>query len=348
MIEKKVLLECPRNIELPFNYSPLVSMYHGCAFPIGIIMACAAEHEKDITPWLCGKYINWMYVPGLFNKYNHYFDDSWMRNDGILRLQRIRLRRETYHIIFEDCDIVDLFRLMLSQGFYPSDYYNEKRIPGKAAYNRYDFKHDFVLTGYDDNQETFISGGYLSDGHFHKFTIPYHIFREAYNEYTTEFVTCNFWKYNDKADYSLRLGDVVRFLEDYLYSKTSVNICTRGRLFGMEAMKQLPVTFKENASQGKPIDPRFTLGFMEHKKMMATRIQYLTQIGVLNDSGLYMMAHENSVKSETVHTLGIKYSMTRKPVIIDSIQHTIMYILENEQSYLPKVLKALKLEIRLQ
>ena len=61
-----------------------------------------------------------------------------------------------------------------------------------------------------------------------------------------------------------------------------------------------------------------------------------------------MMAHENSVKSETVHTLGIKYSMTRKPVIIDSIQHTIMYILENEQSYLPKVLKALKLENRLQ
>lgn len=344
MIFDTLLKECPEKIELPFCYSPLVSMYQGCAFPIGIIMACAEKQNKDIVPWLVGKYINWMYVPNINNKFIHYFDDSWMRNDGILQLQRIHVQKKTYKNLFEECDIVDLFRAMLSQGFYPSDYYNEEKIPGKSSYQKEKFKHDFVLTGYDDSAKLFISGGYLSDGHFHKFTIPYEIMREAYYDVCGDFITCNFWKYNENANYSFCLFDNVNYLRDYITSTTSVDIFKRGRLFGINAMTQLSINFWENFAYESVIDPRFTRGFMEHKQMMLMRMEYYLQVGIIKDSKYIEDARENFHLSELVHKLCLKYNLTGKSINIQKMQHYISQTIESEKQYLPIVLKALETE----
>ena len=46
-----------KKIILPFEDNPYTTVYQTGAFPMGIIQANAKD--KDIIPWLCGKFINY-------------------------------------------------------------------------------------------------------------------------------------------------------------------------------------------------------------------------------------------------------------------------------------------------
>ena len=59
---------------------------------------------------------------------------------------------------------------VIDSGCYVYGTYNEEFIPGKWAYGKMYYMHDFLLIGYDE--ERFISVGYLADGIFRRFNIP--------------------------------------------------------------------------------------------------------------------------------------------------------------------------------
>ena len=56
-----------RKIILPFDDYPIPSMYHNVAFPMGIIQGNA---KGDITPWLCGKFLNCYFNANTENQFS--------------------------------------------------------------------------------------------------------------------------------------------------------------------------------------------------------------------------------------------------------------------------------------
>jgi len=134
---------------------------------------------------------------------------------------------ELYSTLFDE-EILQ-FRKMLNMGYYVSGNYNEEFIPGKRSYHKEYYPHDFIIIGYDDISQEFISASYLQDGIFQKHRISYEDMRRAFTTLKGEKKGMNFWKYNPDAKFELNLDQIISELSDYLHSTTSMKIFSNDR-----------------------------------------------------------------------------------------------------------------------
>ena len=260
-----------KKVLLPFDDSPFSLMYHGSAFPLGIIQGNATG---DLTPWLSSKYVNCWFASTFVNKFAYYVTDHWAKEDMILFQQRIDLYPEEFRAIYKG-DIIFLFKKMLELGYYPHGTYNEEYIPGKRWFHKEYYSHDFILIGYNEIDKHFISVGYLEDKKFQRYIIPYDCMKLAISTHRNPKISYNFWKYNVDAKYDFNYERLIIELSDYLQSTTSLKIFKQNRKWGVNAIRELGeyiVTACENENY---IDHRYTRGVMEQKYFMNIRIDYL-------------------------------------------------------------------------
>lgn len=327
-----------KKVLLPFEYHPYSLIYQENAFLLGIIQGNATE---DITPWLCGKYINCCFDPILPNIFEYNVLDGCCTEDNILIDQRMCLYPEQSEFLL-GMNILDIFKSMLDMGFYPHGNYNEEYIPGKWSYGEGYYVHDFVLVGYDDSLKSFISAGYLSDGKFQKYLIPYKNMDRAIATSQIPKLNYRFWKYNPNATYELNMQRIIQQLDDYIRSTTTMKVYTDDKTWGMQALLELSKHFESCSAQKKPLDIRYTRGIMEYKFFMKMTIEYLLKKGYLSDTEVLDHAERVSKMSQLVHMLGLKYNMTGKESIVHNICDTVKKIIETEMEYLPSVLMSLR------
>ncbi len=327
-----------KKVILPFDDKPYSLMYHGSAFPLGIIQGNTTE---DLTPWLSSKYINCWFAPTWENKFAYYVTDQWATGDKILLQQRIDLFPKQYDLIFQK-DVLFLFRKMLDGGYYPHGAYNEEYIVGKKWFGKEYHLHDFILIGYDDIRRCFISDGYLQDKQFQRYVIPYDNMKMAIQSCRTAKVSFNFWKYNDKAQYEFSPHRLIMELSDYLQSNTSMKIFTHNRIWGMDAVNELGEHILSTCEIHNRIDNRYTRGIMEHKFFMRMRIEFLLKHNYISDKEYQRYANNIFDLCERAHLLGIKYRLNRNKDIPLHIYHIIQETVLLEKEYLPSVLSDLK------
>lgn len=328
-VKKKVLL--------PFEDHPYSLTYHYCAFPMGIIQANAKE---DITPWLCGKYIDCWYDKNSINQFTIYPADDWATKEKILLGQNIYLYKELFRSLYKDQLLQ--FRKMLDIGFYVSGLYNEEHIPGKWAYQRQYYMHDFLLIGYDDIAKEFISVGYLADGVFQRFNIPYENMRRAVDTLKSETIRYRLWKYNPDAKFELNLERVVSELSNYLHPTVLAPNGVTDKCRGIDAMRCLAQLYSETAESASQIDIRYTRGVMEHKFFMQMRMDYLCKNKFLNNASYAEATNWVYQMAERVHMLALKFNFTKKQSLVDTIQNLMCEMLSIETEFLPKVLSDLQ------
>lgn len=325
-----------RKIILPFDDYPIPSMYHNVAFPMGIIQGNA---KGDITPWLCGKFLNCYFNANTENQFNLSYAYSYFGEDKILFGEEISLIRAFYGIL--GFDILSLFRRMLSTGHYIQGNYNEEYIPGKWAYQNAYYYHDFLLIGYDDIKKVFISVGYLKDQKFQRYEIQYSDMLQSILTLKIEKLWFKFWSYNPDVKFVFNLSRVISELSDYLNSTTSLCIYKGDNIYGLSAIAALGKLFEKQAEQRMHIDFRYSRGLMEHKYLMYKRIVYMAQ----QNFGIHAKHADRAEQvyrlSERVHLLGLKHMMTGNREIICSIQALIVRINEMELAYLSDVLDKL-------
>ena len=328
-----------KNVILPFEDHPYSQMYHHIAFPMGIIQGNAQE---DITPWLCGRYINCLFDKNKLrgNAFNVYTSDLWANEDNVLIQQRITLIPDLYDAVFGN-PILHL-RNMIGMGYYPSGLYNEEYIPGKWAYQKQYNQHDFLLIGYDDDSEEFISVSYLQDGKFQRHAIPYGNMRKALTTLKTEKLQLLFLKFNAEAKFELNLNRTVSELSDYLRSTTSTKKLSDDVIWGMDAIRRLIGFFLDSTERDSSVDIRFTRGLMEHKFYMYLRMDCLLKRSVLTDPLYVEKAQEIYKIAERVHMLGLKYNFTGNKTIASNIQNSMNEMFLTESKYLPSVLSDLQ------
>ena len=318
------------SIILPFEENPYTQMFHHSAFPLGIIQGNAKE---DIDPWLATQYINCLFLPG--KTFEILTEDDWFIDDGKLIKQRIAMVPDLYKSL--SIDYLDLIREMLSRGCYVEGSYNEEHISGKWSYQKTYFPHDYLLTGFDNDQEIFYSVGYLADGKFQKFTIPYDCMAKSLATLRRTDMYFNFWKYNEDATYEFDMSKMLRELYHYLHSTVSAKSFYTTVHFGIQVFYELAKYFLSTAEKQNHIDLRYTRGILEHKFIMTKRIDYLSKITDIDFSEFQEKSKQVYKIAERVHLLTIKFLIKRDQSIVKNMEALIHEMLAIEKEYLPKL-----------
>ena len=330
-----------KEITLPFEEKPFSVMYHYTAFPLGIVQA-NMEPDK-IDRWLCTKYINCSFEPcSKMNKFN-IGRDLWLTDEKILiRHKNIfsKAINDYYKI-----DVVKIFKDMINQGSYPQGNYNEEWIPDKFAYQKYRFYHDYLLIGCNDAKQVFYSVGFLQDKKFQKFEIPYTNMKKAVETLFNDYIGIDLLEYNARkiANMSITFDYTICELTDYINSANRWRAPANNAIFyGLKAILKFCDYVKEEVSKSQIIETKYMRGVMEHKFFMYKRIKYMLEHGYI-ESGICLSCAEKVYKlSEKAHLLTIKYLMTGKSDIVNSIEELLKQTLEIEKNYLPIVVDELK------
>lgn len=332
-----MIRKTPDIVHLPFENKPYTQMYNHLAFFLGIVMGNA---DKDITPWLCSRYINCRFVESTpQSKFNIILDDPWSSKENLLFKQNIILEREMFDAL--NIDYVNLLRSMLLQGYYPYGNLNEQYIPGKLSYQRRYYLHDYLLIGFDDEKQCFLSVGYLKNKKFQEYEIPYECMVNAIKSIESSKITLGFLEFNKEFDFDLNLRKVKTELCNYLNSTADMPFL-QGRYFGLAAMKQLIGEFENDLNNKKGLDNRYSRGFMEHKFFMDLRCKYLLNNSYIVSKGITDTARQVYEMAETVQMLVLKYNITLKTDIGQRAIDKMSEILEKEQDYIPLLVKELE------
>ena len=315
---------------LPFEKAPLCTAYHSNAFPLGIIQG---NFQEDIIPWLCGRYVNCQYVNSMAkNKFDICISDNWFTVENILKHRSIALDWEQYGLLH--IDVLKIVQNMLMNQYYVCGLYDEMYIPGKTAYQTYSYIHDYILIGFDDNKKVFFSAGYLSNGMFEIYEIPYECYYQSLAACKAGKTSLDFYQYNADNRLPFNMLRVYRGLNDYLHSKNHETTVYKGRVYGMDAVRQLQLLFARTWQQERYVDSRYTRLLLEHKYLMAKRMHYLYTEKYISDAAMTEKSDKVLRYAQQIHLLGIKANMVNRTEIVDRIVEYIEEILEQEQEYL--------------
>ena len=314
-------------MKLPFEKEPYIVSYHNKAFPLGVIQGNA---DFDLTPWISGKFINCFFDPTSTNhKFNFYTLDPWGEKDGVNSSQTIKLDKHMFENL--SIDIMKTIKCLMDNGYYIHGSYNEKYIPSKQSYLKYDFMHDYILIGYEDTGILY-SVGYTNSGKYEEFTIMYDEYLDSLINSTNSFIDINTCKYHSEGNFSFNKAGFIQELSDYINS-TIFNSAYSDRIYGMKAIEAL----KEfTVSNDFKIDIRYMRVFMEHKHLMFLRINYVYQDKVNDIAEKYKEVSEEANK---IYLLSLKYNITKNKNLLKKIKEKFNLILDLEKQLLPAVLK---------
>lgn len=226
---------------------------------------------------------------------------------------------------------------MLDHGNYVIGLLNEKYLPMKDAYGKYDFVHDFLIYGYDDDQKAFRSAGYTSSGRYELYDMNYDDYLNSMKGFCFSRFAIYFHKivkdYTVKLDMSsikIKIKKYINFIDD-----------ADGKdLNGIGVWSKLARSIRE-ATDGD-IDIRFIRSFMEHKVLMSHRLNYLTDKGILADGSISQRYAENvTTPAEQAFLLSLKYNMTKREELRKTIADKVLQIADVECEILTQTVRCL-------
>lgn len=321
---------------LPFPEKPLMISYHNKAFPVGIIQANSPE---DITKWLCAKWIKCVYYPdSLNNKFDVETGDDWGGLEGITTYQTINIKKDLFSPL--NIDLLSMLQTFIDHGCYIHGMYNEKYIPAKWAYENMDFYHDFLVIGYDDT--CFYSVGFVADGQFRHYKIPIQNFLDSLYDMNSPNISVNFFSYNQGTVPKPNTDILLSELNKYISTVDELVCQTSGpATYGIAAIARLRDFFMDEVrNKGKAyIDRRYTRVLYEHKWLFSHLVRNFLEPD--ERQGFTECADRIFDKAKCIHMLGLKMGYTGNRKIIDRVEALMNEIIEDEQRYIPEMLKIL-------
>jgi hypothetical protein len=261
-------------------------------------------------------------------------EDWWFTKEKVFSIQLLRLSPK--FTTFQNIDIISIIEECLTKGIYIYGFYNEKYIPGKSAYKKTDYNHEYIIYGFDSNKKIFVSIGYSNSGKYEEFEISYEDYMESichmsvFDIYLIEL--------NKDFDYKLDINYIITDLEEYLSSINSREE-NKSKLYGLKCWRQFIENIQLRIKENKDIDLRHSKLFYEHKMLMKKRLEYLYELGYINSFEMY-----NNILNfaETAHLLSVKYNMKKMDSIIEDIIELYLNSLDLEEKVLLTFLKEIK------
>jgi len=320
---------------LPYdlNVESIASQTH--AFSLGVIKANLQNYDC----WLTNKYVNFVCNTD-YPAFIIYDEDVWACKDGLLSHQRITFDPDK---IEQECaKIVEENKRRLNNEFYIFGVYNEFYIPQKSSYMKQDFRHGYIIFGYDDKEQVFKSAGYLESGHYEYFDIKY----ENYYNSLVGIDNRKLWieYYNVNHDYCPHV-DVAKLkikLDKFLNAQPDEYNDEPDAIFGVDATQFFYQYTKGN--DNNKLDLRYGRGYMEHKCIMYKRLMYLYDHKYIKDSTLCEENMKNVYsKSKIVFNLFLKFYITKDIQLLKKIPSIVLDINNSEKVFFERLLQELAL-----
>jgi len=280
--------------------------------------------------------------------YNEYINLKYEVNSNCLNLCYPKYNWYTYYNC--DCDIeslvikanpniidrndpykflIDLMRKKIEEGYFVEGFCDEYYISHKRRYGVSHNFHDYLLYGFNDEKQYFISLGYTAGLSYEEYVIPY---KEMYdsivwrneNELLVNkqgLAKYEFIKAKSNKTYEIDLKRIKNELNNFLTSKP---LTSDSWLYGINAYSE----FYKNLLD--IFDLRHLRLLMEHKKIMYNRISYL--IDTLNIR-LETLRHKYKTVvnlSEIIFNTALKYRIVKDDNIKIHVKEIVKKMIEEE------------------
>ncbi len=309
---------------LPFTTDVESKSYQNKAFALGAIKATINDYDT----WLCNTLIECAhYTYGTFDMYNY----LWTPKDDLITSENFDL----YSGILDhgSSELIALNKSKLEAGMYINGYYNEFYIKGKRAYQKFNFSHDYIIFGYDDEKRVFKSASYLADQRYQLHDIDYDNY---YDSIKNDVKNTYFFYRKIKASYTPQI-DINNIKTSILHYVNSSRELSNPKIvcFGLNTWDKFREYVKN--TEEPALDCRYSRVFMEHKAIMKKRLRKLFELGFLPDDFSDEYGEKVCSPAQITHYLFIKYNMTRTTDTLSNILQMIQKTNESEADILSKI-----------
>ena len=263
----------PTTDKVPFK------AYQMRGFESAILLANDANAEEFLFNTCINCYLRKKKSGGILFDYTCN-NTSWFSGQDVLLMQTVPVDKDS----FDEVRIIETVTRALDREVYVTGSFNERYVPHKYSYGRSDFKHSYLVYGYDSDERFLFALGYTDNGRFEYYKIDFADFTKAV--LNTDNPSLEFRYLN--PDFQLRAdpGLIRDELGDFLHSEYTVNNSAgrhRDDYYGVTANRLFCAAVSAFASKGYPLDARHSRFFCENKAFMLKRLDYLHSQGLTDD-----------------------------------------------------------------
>lgn len=231
---------------------------------------------------------------------------------------------------------------MLNQGFYFYGVINEFYVPYRIATKKKYFLHDFLVSGYDIEQKSFIIYGYGEHKIYQRTMISFDDFEKGIESvHSGEELMC-FFKTKKNVTYDFDLKRVYNNILDYLYSRNiTCNAEAKGdnTVYGISVYTRL---YNELKGDKQYLDLRWFRILWEHKKCMRERIALLKKHGIRIAKEIEEGYSHIVDNHEILFRIAMKYTTTKDIKLLDTICNNLLNNKRDEEELLRVIVAELK------
>ena len=330
---EKWMSKIENKIVNPMGNDQTFKAYQKRGYEFNILMG----YSDSIRPWLLGKYCNCLAGKNEHSKFDFViYGGEWFSDEDVFITDVIRARKDLC-LAFQN----NLFKIItdrLKIGSYIYGYFDEYYVKSKKAYNKFHYRHSFLVYGYEDDAKLFYAIGYTNKSKFEKYTISYDDFMTALTSLNQ--IDLTFVSVNPKFNFTISIESIYRELYDYIHSTCSDGSYERKVIYGIDTHTELLSYVQQTVDIKKDLDYRYSRFFMEFKNFMLERLSFLGENAYIRDC--YKEYSDICQMFQNIHLLFIKYNMTKDFSISQRICEIIQESIVRERTILSSALSDLR------
>lgn len=303
---------------------------------------------------LISTYADTAYLFTLLNEDNNWFYNYYTQmlceNDG-----DINFYAKTYDACFlidyipfywreksVNDNIIKLLISWINKGYCAIIELNQKFVPDRISYGKFDFQHSNMIFGYDTNKQIFNIIGFNQSRLFRDSLVSFDQVIEGFRTIDDYLLPIRFVKQRENMNYQIDWNKIYYDINSYINcGKDDANY---GRvLFGLDVIRHLKRKLDDMATGKKPKDARQISVIRDQKIMMLNKIQYFVKSGIDFERNNIVELFEH-IKEILVNSVNIylKFEITNKCNYIEKIKEKIDHVISLEKELYPIVARGIK------
>lgn len=325
------------SICLPIEEKPLIRNYLRHAIPLSVL---AADRKSKAELVVLNSYIDVVFRP-----WYHWFDYDNHLYDAWNCITCCRLNREM--IVAAKINVADYVLQGLHEGYYSDLWLDTYYIPGKPAYGKRHLSHWVLIYGYESETHCFCALSYTNTGHYERLDVYADDLLKACS--TDHFTWIDLLKVNKIEPIVYKKNLIAGKLRGYVQSEyntmdyTKYNCYDNNQLFNWNACKAFPDYLLSTGEREKKIYTVALYGFLEHKKCMGWRLDYIASREKVQDQELQAFAAYAERQYDKLLKLAMKYNITQDDKILQNLVNQCAELVEKERENILRLLSLLEL-----
>lgn len=320
---------------IPFTINPPIKTYPGYAFVLSLIFA----NSDRYFPWLLNHYIH-VLGNDTGTRYEFMPADPFYVSEGVMEYMTTSIFPD---MLCDNRSFYDIVTAMLREGFGMMCWMNERYIPNRLAYQRYDFVHDNMIVGYNDKERSFLILGYAPSGQYISSLVPVDQIALSLTNGNDSAVALNFIRPNSDFLPAFCRDTVDDKIRHYLES-TSIGEMGYSEFYGERQWETGIAATQKLASfpvqKTGYYDIRLFSFLKDRVTLMHQRAKYMMDNGYIPYDEMLSSDLLRTVKlANNAHLLAIKYNVLRQEHCVSTIQGSVEQIVQIEKNVFPRLLK---------